>query len=195
MTIRKGEPWGVEVDRPGDLLLVAGDADLADLLDAGTERPLALSGGDLHRSLGEPQPRLRMQRVELDLLRVVADGAEHAAVAHVVARRSWWRGQLVAVMNVDQLGDRNVAPRAHPNDGFADVVEVDPGMGLRQRWQARARLPQGTHVPHPSIRTRRVREAVWHFERPLGLWIDGERRGRVSDLSIVVVADAYCLHI
>lgn len=193
MTIRKGEPWGIEVDRPEDLLVVDTDAGLADALEVG--RPLALSGGDLYRSLGEPASRARMQRVDVDLLRVTADDTTHTAVAHVVARRSWWWGPIVAVMNVDHLGDWNVAPRAHPNDGFADVVEVDARMGVRQRWQAHSRLGHGTHVPHPSISTRRVRDRTWRFERPLRLWVDGEPRGEVSDLSIDVVADAFALHI
>lgn len=136
-----------------------------------------------------------MQLVDVDVLRVTADGRHLDAVAHVVARRGWWRGQIVMVMNVDHLGDWNVAPRGHPNDGKVDVVEVDPAMTLRERWQARQRLPQGTHLPHPRIATRSVATASWHFERPLGLWVDGEARGRVTDLAVEIEPDAFELHI
>ena len=75
-------------------------------------------------------------------------------------------------MNTDCRGRWDVAPRAHPNDGRVDVVEVAAAMGLRARWQARRRLPTGTHVPHPAIRTGRATERAWHFDRPLGLWVD-----------------------
>lgn len=194
MTIRKGAPWGVEVDRPADLLVVESDAALAAAAQSGGH-PLGLGGGDLHRSLGAPAPRPTMQRVDIDVIRLSADGAEMTAVAHVVARRSWWRGRVVAVMNVDQIGVWNVAPRAHPNDGLLDVVEVDPSMNLRQRWQARGRLRLGTHVPHPSIGQRRVTAASWQFDRPVSLWVDGERRGTVTELSVRVEPDAFELHI
>lgn len=194
MTIRKGEPWGIEVDRPADLLVVGGDAALAAAARSG-DRPLAVDGGDLHRSLGAPQPRPSMQRVDVDLIHLSADGTGMTAVAHVVARRAWWHGPVVAVMNVDHIGDWNVAPRAHPNDGLLDVVEVDPSMGVRQRWQARTRLRLGTHVPHPSIGLRRVTDAAWRFDVPMSLWVDGERRGLVSELSVRVEPDAFGLHI
>ena len=57
----------------------------------------------------------------------------------------------------DVLGDRahDVAPRAHPNDGRFDVVEVSAAMPARARLQAWRRLATGTHVPHPDITTRR----------------------------------------
>ena len=194
MTIRPGEEWGTSVDRPDDLVVLPGDAALADAVAAG-RAPLAVAGGDLHRAVGNPEPRPQMQRVDVDLIRAVVDGEELVAVAHVVARRSWWRGPIVAVMNVDHIGAWNVAPRAHPNDGRLDIVEVDRSMGVRQRWQARRRLPQGTHVPHPAISTRRATDATWAFDPPLRLWLDGVARGPVSELSVTVEPDAYALHI
>ena len=67
------------------------------------------------------------------------------------------------MLNADRIGAWDVAPRAHPNDGQLDVVEVDASMGLRDRWQASRRLATGTHVPHPAIHTATR---------------DGARRGR-----------------
>lgn len=195
MTIRPGEEWGVTVDRPAGLRLAATDRELARLTSLDPTEPIAAGGGDLHRSLGAPRVRSAMQLVPVDLLRVVADGVEHRAVAHAVARRGWWRGRIVAVMNVDHLGDWNVAPRAHPNDGRFDVVEVARAMGFRARWQARSRLPGGTHVPHPGITTRTARSADWEFEQPLELWLDGERVGAVRELCVELVPDAYDLHV
>ena len=193
MTIRRGEEWGRPVDRPDDLRELDGDAALAAAVP--TTRPVSISSGDLHRAVGSPTPRPTMQLVEIDLLHVTADGRTFTAVAHVVAQRSWWRGPVVMVMNTDHLGDWNVAPRGHPNDGKFDVVEIAPGMTLRERWQARQRLPQGTHLPHPRIATRMPTEASWHFERPLDLRIDGVDRGRVSDLAVTIEPDAFELHI
>ena len=132
------------------------------------------------------------------MLRVEADGRRFTAVAHVVVRdRRWagWRGPVVAVMNADRLGRWDVAPRAHPNDGRVDVVEVDGAMGLRARWQARRRLPTGTHVPHPAIRTARAAERTWRFDRPLGLWVDSVGRGTVRSLRVTVEPDGATVHI
>ena len=193
MTIRRGEEWGVAADRPADLVECGDDAALAAAV--GSQHPLTVTGGDLHRAVGSPGPRERMQRVEIDLIRVRADGAEHRAVAHVVARRRWARGRVVVVANAAHIGQWNVAPRGHPNDGRLDVLEIDPAMSLRQRWQGRRRLPQGTHLPHPMIATSRVARGEWRFERPLDLWVDGVRLGPTTDLAVEIEPDAFELHI
>ena len=136
-----------------------------------------------------------MQRVPLDVLRVVADGVELCAVAHVVARRSWWRGPIVGVFNCEHLGRWDVAPRGHPNDGRADVLEVDEAMTVRARVQAWRRLPSGTHVPHPAIRVSAARRRDLGFRAPLVLHVDGRRHGEVRQLTVTVEADAFHLHI
>jgi hypothetical protein len=195
MTIRKGEDWGEVVAAPRDLVDVTSDAALAARLALGDDRPLRIRGGDLLATVGSPASGTAVRRLPIDVLRVDADGTIVRAVAHVVVRRSWWRGPLLAVMNVDRLGRWDVAPRAHPNDGRADVVEVDAAMGARARWQASKRLPSGTHVPHPQVHTRRITAATWSFEQPLRLWVDGVDRGTVRELGVTVEPDAavvYC---
>jgi hypothetical protein len=194
MTIKPGEDWGELVAPTADLVDVASDAALAEHLASGDPRSARLRGGDLLATLGAPPPGPSLRRLPIDALRIVADGRELLAVAHVVARRSWWRGPLLAVMNVDRLGRWDVAPRAHPNDGRADVLEVDSAMGLRARWEARRRLPSGTHVPHPLIGTRRIRDASWTFTAPQRLWVDGVPRGDVRALHVVVEPDAAVVH-
>ncbi len=193
MTIRKGEPWGEAVERPDDLHIADTDAALADAVRSGVVVPVGLSGGDLHRAVGSPSPRATMQRLPVDVLDVIADERDFIAVAHVVARRSWWRGRVLAVMNVDHLGDWNVAPRAHPNDGRFDVIDVDQEMTVRQRWQARGRLEAGTHVPHPMISVRTATEMSWTFARPYGIWVDGVHVTDAQSLSIGVHADAFAV--
>lgn len=190
MTIGKGEPWGSAVARPDGLRICSSDRDLARAVAAGATDPLSVSAGDLHRSLGSPPVRAEVLALPVDVLEVDVDGEDHLAIAHVVLRRSWWRGPIVAALNVDHLGPWNAAPRAHPNDGRFDVLEVDPAMTTRQRWQARTRLPNGTHVPHPSIATRTATDGTWTFERPVGVWLDGERVATASIVTIRIRPDA-----
>jgi diacylglycerol kinase family enzyme len=71
-----------------------------------------------------------------------------------------------------------------------DVVEVDAGMRVRARRQARRRARTGAHLPHPQIAVHSTGEWRGEFARPLGLWIDGERRGDVRVLEVTVVPDA-----
>lgn len=195
MTIERGQPWGREVARPSDLIVARSDAEVVRSSVGDLRRPVGLAGGDLWASLGSPPPRDPVLELAVDGIRVdVDDAAEYLAVAHVVARGSWWRGPLIAAMNVDRLGPWNVAPRAHPNDGLVDLVEVSPSMSMRDRWSARGRLPTGTHVPHPSIATRRVDTASWHLDDPLELWIDGVGVGRVRRLSVTVLPDRFTVH-
>lgn len=195
MTIQRGQEWGVTVERPGALMAAADDADLARLVLADRHGCYGLSGGDLFRSLGSPDPRDPVQRLPIDALAVTIDDREALAVAHVIVRRGWWRGGLLAVMNADHVGAWNVAPRAHPNDGRFDVVEVDAAMSLRHRWQARGRLPHGTHLPHPDIAVRTATEASWAFPRPRRVWIDGVAAGAVSRLAVSVLPDHFEIHV
>lgn len=193
MTIRKGEPWGVAIERPTDLRVVDSDRAVAEAFSTDATGLVGVAAGDLHRAVGSPARRAKVQRLPIDVLDVRADGREFVAVAHVIARGSRWRGRIVAAMNVDQVGEWNVAPRAHPNDGRFDVIDVDPAMTLRQRWQARARLRAGTHVPHPLISMRTATEMTWSFDRPLRLRVDDVDAGSVSTLSVTVRPDAFAI--
>lgn len=195
MTIRKGEEWGVAAARPDDLIVAASDVELAAYVATDHTRSFGVAGGDLYRSLGAPPPRAHMQRLPVDALQVGVDGAELLAVAHVVARNSWWRGPLLAVSNSGSLGSWNVAPRAHPNDGRFDVVEVDAAMTLRQRLQARRRLPLGTHVPHPAISTRTAEHGEWSFDRPREVYVDGVVRGRCRQLTVTILPDHFAIYV
>jgi diacylglycerol kinase family enzyme len=121
---------------------------------------------------------------------VLLDGRQHWFVAHLVARRSWWRGRIFAAMNAQFLGRFDVAPRGHPNDGAIEIVDVDPSLGLADRVKAWRRLPTGTHVPHPAITVRRVRAQQATFDPPLPVWLDGVAVGTVRNLSLRVEPDA-----
>jgi hypothetical protein len=196
MTIGPGEPWGHEVERPEDLVVASSDAEAVRVALDDAGHPVGLSGGDLFATLGEPPPRDPVLAVDVDAIQVdLDDGGTYLAIAHVVARRSWWRGPIIAAMNVDHLGTWNVAPRAHPNDGLIDVFEVSASMSVRDRWTARSRLSTGTHLPHPAIATRRTTEASWDLDAPIQVWIDGVRVGSASRLSLVVLPDRFSVHV
>jgi hypothetical protein len=199
MTIKRGLEWGVVTPIPADPLEVMGDRELAIAIERGDSRPIVVRGGDLRRTAGATAGEGFAVRVPIDLLALTVDGAAMTAVAHVVARRpgrlGWWRGRIVAAMNVEHIGSLDIAPRAHPNDGRFDAVEVSASMPLRARWHAYRRLKTGTHVPHPDITTRRSREATFVFDRPMEVWVDGVSRGTVRSLGVRVVPDAAVVYV
>lgn len=204
MTIERGKEWGRQGIVPADAATLASDRAVAQhvargVLGAGEPGgggPLVvrLAGGDLYRTLGRPPLVVAgdpARLVPVDALRLrLGEGAVQVAVAHVVARRSWWRGPVVAVMNAQFVGQFDVAPRSHPNDGLADIVETTT-MAVSQRWHAWRRLPNGTHVPHPAVRERRLPAVEMIFERPLRVWLDGEAAGEARTLTVEVVPDAF----
>lgn len=203
MTIRKGEPWGEPAEIPAEGLL-SPDTDRCASRSLELQRsagqaftPIGVQAGDMARTMGGGTAgRFNgvLVKAPVDLLHVVADGVEHLALAHVVVRRSWWRGEVVLAMNAQFLGPYDVAPRSHPNDGRVDVLRVAAAMPARARRQARTRARTGTHLPHPQLEMRSTGE--WHhrFERPMRLWIDGERLGDVEELRITVLPDALTLY-
>jgi len=200
-----GADWGAAAEMPSDVLRADSDATAAEIAAAAhrENRPtpaVVLTGGDLARTLGITpghQPSAsrpadatagRSLRVLADVGSVVAEGREHWFAAHLVARRSWWRGRLLAVANASFIGEWNIAPRAHPGDGLLDVLDACPA--LRVRWAAWRRLRSGTHVPHPAIAQRRVRRTHIVLDPALDLFCDGRGIGRTRSLTIEVKPEA-----
>lgn len=198
MAVSKGVDWGGTDGAPDDLVAVASDAEaravVAEARRAGVTVPaLGLLGGDLCRTLGGrggDVSRLREAgtSVVVDLGVATLDGVEEVFVAHLVLRRSWWRGRVVAVMNAQYVGSWDVAPRGHPGDGRLDVLDGDPSLG--DRWKARSRLVSGTHVPHPAISQARVGEWSVDLDRPMPVHLDGERREPARTIAVRVEPDA-----
>ena len=204
MSVERGADWGERAQPPADLAVFDDPLAALDLITdvrrSGDDLPpIGLTGGDLVRTLGGPtSPDLRHANealhVRVDLGAVLADGALHWFLSHLVARRSWLRGRVVVAANAAFLGEWNIAPRAHPGDGRLDTVEVSD-MSLTDRIKARRRLVSGTHVPHPDITVRRPRAAQFDFERPTKVRLDGRVIGSARTLSVRVEPDAVDLWI
>jgi hypothetical protein len=198
MTIRKGQDWGAPGALPHDGVVVRSDAEaravVTDARRAGRPVPtLGLLGGDLCRTLGGQGDAGRLHSADamtfpIDLGSVLVDGRLHWFVAHLIARRSWWRGRAVAVMNAQWLGDWDLGPRSHPNDGLLDAT--DGSLPLGDRLAARKRVRTGTHLPHPALRTTRAAAMSFDLDPALDVWLDGEPLGRARHLAVRAEPDA-----
>lgn len=193
MAIRRGGDWGEVSPAPSDLSWFTDDRSAANHVAETSDTRLGLQRGDMARTLGASGdgPTIRFT---IDLLRVTWEGergeASALALAHVVVRRRrGWTGPIVAVMNGQYMGEWDVAPRGHPNDGRAELIEVDSTMSVGQRWIARRRLPLGTHVPHPSIRVATRDRAEWTFDQDRELVVDGVSMGGTRMLRVEVIPD------
>lgn len=197
----RGPGWGVDFGVAGEIPAVATAANsdasagriVAEARRSGrTIPPVVLTGGDLARTLGlaptraasAPSLAATGARFEVDAGAALVDGRLHWFVAHIVARRSWWRGRLLVAANASFIGRWNAAPRSHPGDGRLDVFDADPP--LMVRLAARRRLPSGTHVPHPQITQRRIAAAQYDLDPDLDVYLDGVRLGRARTLSLRV---------
>lgn len=198
MTIEKGQLWGEPGGLPAGGVIVHSDAEARAVVEAarraGEPVPaLGLLGGDLCRTLGGTGDASRIRtpeamRLPVDLGAVLLDGRLHWFVAHLVARRTWLHGRVLAAMNAEFIGRWDVAPRSHPNDGRLDFLGGFLTAG--DRWKARARLPLGTHVPHPAIVEQRDRSLQFESEQALAIRLDGELVGTAKALSVRVEPDA-----
>ena len=186
MTISRGREWGHDGTVPDDSVVVDRDSALASTRAA----CVLLAGGDLHEALGRPPVRSTGERCTLlpvDALVctiVRPDGTSDRRLAASTVETGGWmrpRARHICVTNAGMVRGRNLAPRAHPNDGRFDVVELSSTMALRQRIIARRRARTGTHVPHPDISvhqtttfalTRSGRERLLLDGQPTGEWVE-----------------------
>src|SRR5436305_6230854 len=141
MTIEKGKAWGTPGALAVDGVVVRTDAEARHVVErarrAGEDvPPIGLLGGDLCRTVGGTGDEARLRsddavQLPVDVGAVLIDGRLHWFVAHLVARKRWWRGRVYAAMNAEFLGHWDVAPRRHPNDGVIDTFDVSMSVGDR----------------------------------------------------------------
>lgn len=219
MTVRRGVDWGEPGPLAADAPVVSTDAQLADAVRrylagrsalpasaqarGGLPCEAGLMGGDLHRTLGSPRHTIgelhegRGMRFPVDVCTVeVLDGTgpdlDPIFCAHLIATQG--RGVLFArhtlvAMNAAFRGSDYLAPRAHPGDGLIDTIEGS--LGFPDRLRAHRRFVTGTHVPHPSLATRRVAEADFEFAAPASLVLDGRYTLRAKRFRIRCLPDAF----
>ena len=190
--IRKGEVWGRPVDLDGTEPEASSDAEVARLMSRPLDSPVVLRGGDLDHSLGGRASSPvdldgPVMALPIDLVAVRVDGVDRVAAAHVVARRRWWSGEFAVAMNGTHLGEWNLGPKAHPNDGLIDVTTGR--LDVRDRWEARRRAHTGTHLPHPALSTSRVTSTVWTFDRLTPVYVDGVAVGSARRVELEVQPD------
>jgi hypothetical protein len=204
MVMRRGEDWGRVAIAPSDLVRASSDAELAAHVGEG-QKNIVVTGGDMWRTIGadsrvvvsgELGTCLPIDVMKVEFQREDQSIVSKIAVSNIVLRPTsvsggWLRGSLTVVANAQFLGRWDVAPRGHPNDGRVEVTQVDQGMGVRQRLTARSRLSTGSHLPHPSIQTSSVKNFAWDGDVLVRqvLWLDRQRMGRVTGLSIEVCSD------
>jgi hypothetical protein len=197
--IRKGQSWGIRGPLPPDGVVVSSDHEASRVVgearSAGQPIPaLGLTGGDLWRTLGGSGhwDRDRLDSDEamsftVDLGRGRIDGRPYLFVAHVVAHSRLWRRTMV-ILNAQWRQDWDLGPRTHPNDGLLDVY--DARLSFSDVWKVRARLPTGSHLPHPGIKERRVATVEVEFPRPILVEVDGVAVGRGRRLEVDLEPDA-----
>ena len=199
MTIEPGEDWGENAPLRNDAPFFDSDAALRDHVERHRRRgadvpPAGLIGGDLWTTMGAPNggaERLRSaaaRTAPIDIVSVLVDGRQFWFASHLVARKSWWKGTVLVVLNAEWLGDWDLGPRSHPNDGRVDVYETT--MSLSQRLKARRRLATGTHLPHPDISSRRVKAFQTTLEPSLDVYLDGVSVGEGKNITVRVEPDA-----
>lgn len=190
MGIEKGRDWGIPGVLPDAAPIARSDRQAAALL--GQHEVIGLGEGDLARTLGIGPSYDRAgtkQLVPVDSLEIELDSGErHACLAHAVAGSMLYSGHVVAVMNAAFVGRLNVAPRAHPGDGKADVVTMR--LRFADRVKAYRRMPTGTHLPHPGIDVRRKVSGTLELGSAQSVRVDGKRVGRTATLRFRVVPNS-----
>ncbi|HVT77549.1 MAG TPA: hypothetical protein VHD87_11005 [Acidimicrobiales bacterium] len=184
MTIKPGQPWGEPAtgDDGAAAVEVHTDRDISRALDRRESTTFRITAGDLFRTVGAAG-----MAFPIDVGEVLVDGRLHHFVAHLLMRERGWR-RFVVVMNAPWMGEWNFGPKAHPNDGVLDVSEADLG---RFEWRkVKARLPTGSHLPHPRIKTHRTKAMTFEFPRGAEVTVDGESLGTARHVAIRVVPDA-----
>lgn len=199
MPISPGSKWGEEIVPPIAFCSFKSDRELGtalrdNSLDARIQGVIQITAGDYVSLLGLDDLKKRTTAIKIlvDALAIsytdrhghthqdVCVGSLHigrklSGPLHIVTNTGWWRGH-------------DIAPRAHPNDGKLDIVDVSRTMTARQRITAWRRSLVGTHLPHPHIAYSQSDFYLWSGKLA-NLTIDGEKLGKVSRVQCRVQSD------
>jgi hypothetical protein len=201
VTIQKGAAWGHVESTPFTLVVAPDEHAAARAIGRGATHVQLLSG-DLLRALGPVGQQTRLApgqpslQLPCDVMRVsINEDESFAAVGSVIIGSHWRPRAWLATGGF--LGDLNVAPRAHPNDGILDVLGFDPGLGVRGLLTIRRRMSRGDHLPHPMLSMHRDADFEWASNDvrggPARVVVDGRNHGRARRVRVVVHPDAFTL--
>ena len=216
MTISKHGLYGTPVSRPTTLHVLQSDLEIAQHYVSGdTATPCTVTKGSIAQALGissgrvqNLDPNQQMTLVDIDLLQIdyrtttslnANANAKSSTTSRIVVAGSiaiqhrTLLSTCLILSNSGLLRSRDVLPRAHPNDGFVDVLEVDPKISIRQRAIAWRRSAIGSHLPHPSFRVSRSIDFQWSGS-PAHMIADGVTYKGVVWLQCTVLADAMKLY-
>ena len=209
MTISKHGSYGTPVSRPPTLNVLQSDLEIAQHYVSGhTATPCTVTNGSIALSLGissemnfrDSVSNQQMTLVNIDLLQIDfrtrppstanSSTSSRIVVAGTIAiQHRTPLSTCLILSNSGILRSRDVLPRAHPNDGFVDVLEVDPKISIRQRAIAWSRSATGSHLPHPNFRVSRSIDFQWSGS-PARMIADGVTYKGVVWLRCTVLADA-----
>ena len=217
MTIRKFGSFGTSVSRPPMLNVLRSDLEIAQHYVSGDiAAPCTLTNGSIAQSLGisseinidDPLHDQQMTLVNIDLLQIdyrtttstnlssnscTSTSSRVVVAGTLVIQHRTRLSTCLILSNSGILHARDVLPRAHPNDGFVDVLEVDPKISTRQRAIAWHRSATGSHLPHPDIRVSRSIDFQWSGS-PAQMIADGVTYKGVVWLQCTVLADAMSIY-
>ncbi len=208
MGIRPGEPWGVICDADPDVTVSGDDAALLAAATLAPGRLIRFKPGpssQIGPAIGlSATTRSIGIAVPMDLL-ALSDGrtAVNMVILGTTPQHQRWytkdvdlgpsigKATGIVVANGQFLGGLDVVPRGHPGDGRAEVHTYR--MLRRERAGMRSLLASGGHVPHPRIETRSVRSITISPPRHIAIELDGRPAGRVAEITITVIENAYRL--
>jgi len=200
MTIKKNTEWGQEVAQCPPHQCVGSDHEMGTHLNNQSGNFFALTGGSLFETLGRPSAPVvggvaHCLPCDAISVSIVARGTqiELTAVNDVAIRNSWshggWlRGPVLVVTNTGMRRGRQIATRAHPNDGHLDVVSVST-MNMRQRIIGWSKAKSGNHVPHPKILISKTTHLDLAVSAKQLIVIDGRRHNHVSRVTLTIAPD------
>ncbi len=175
MTISRLSPYGTAVVRPQHLGVLSSDREIAsDYLRSDQRAFNTVIQGSIAQALGiasndsSTNTRAMVTHVLIDLLQVefATTDTQNKPTSIVVAgsillqHRTLLKTHLI-LSNSGIVRGRDVLPRAHPNDGYVDVLNIDEAITTRQRLFAWRRAQTGSHLPHPHLRASRSTEFEW----------------------------------
>ena len=207
MTISRLSPYGTSVERPQHLGILRSDREIAsDFQKGGQRAPNTVVQGSIAQALGitsndsSINTRATVTHVLIDLLHVEfgTTDTQNKSTSIVVAGSVVLQHHMLLkthliISNSGIVRGRDVLPRAHPNDGYVDVLEIDGTITTRQRLSAWHRAKTGSHLPHPQIRASRSTEFEWSG-RASRMVADDVTFAAVEWLRCKVLTDAISLY-